>query len=105
MESNNNNDIDCRKEAKDLPLVNNIQKRLRRIEGQVKGLQRMIDKDACCMDILIQVSAVRAATNKVGLMILENHMQCCLGHALKGKNNDEQEKLQELIKVIDNFIK
>lgn len=102
MEPNNKDDI---KEVKDPSLVTNIQKRLRRIEGQVKGLQRMIEQDSCCMDVLIQVSAVRAATNKVGLMILENHMQCCLAHALEGEDKDRQEKFQELLKVIENFIK
>lgn len=58
---------------------NDIIKRLKRIEGQVKGIQRMIEKDECCSDILIQVAAVRAAMNKVGGLILENYSKIVLG--------------------------
>lgn len=52
--------------------------RLRRIEGQVKGIQKMVEKDKVCGDILIQIAAARAALNKVGGIILEDHMKDCL---------------------------
>lgn len=86
-------------------LRSNIKRRLRRIEGQMKGIERMIDQDACCMDVLIQISAVRAATTKVGMMILENHINCCLYETLESDNKNTKETLDELLKVMNNFIK
>lgn len=78
----------------------NIIKRLRRIEGQIKGIQRMVEEEKYCGDILIQVAAARAALNKAGGIILENHMKKCL------KNNMEDEINEETIdKLIDTMIK
>jgi len=81
----------------------NIQRRLRRIEGQLKGIQRILDQDACCMDVLVQISAVRAAISKVGVMIFENHSKKCLTEALLGENKEQ--KLEELISVLNSYIK
>jgi len=81
----------------------NIQRRLRRIEGQLKGIQRMMDQDACCMDVLVQISAVRAAISKVGVMIVENHVKECLAEALTGDNKDK--KLDQLVGVLTSFLK
>jgi len=55
-----------------------IQTRLRRIEGQIKGIEKMIESDICCRDILIQIAAVRAAVNKVGGLVLKNYAKTCL---------------------------
>jgi DNA-binding FrmR family transcriptional regulator len=79
-----------------------IQIRLKKIEGQVKGLQRMIEQDKSCSDILIQVAAVRAAMNKVGILIFEEHSRTCLKDALKAQND---EALDNLIYVLNRFIK
>jgi len=79
-----------------------IVKRLKRIEGQVKGLQRMLEGDKCCTDILIQVAAVRAAMNKVGILIFEEHSRTCLDKACKEDNN---ESLESLIEVLNRFVK
>lgn len=87
------------------PEIDSIKRRLRRIEGQVKGIQRMLDHDACCMDLLIQISAVRAATAKVGMLIFENHVKGCLSEALTGDNKNQQDTLDELMKVMNNFVK
>ncbi|NLI93635.1 MAG: metal-sensitive transcriptional regulator [Peptococcaceae bacterium] len=76
--------------------------RLKRIEGQVKGLQRMLEDDKCCPDILVQVAAVRAAVNKVGVLIFEEHSKTCLKDALNADNN---EALDNLIDVLGRFIK
>ncbi|MDD2401188.1 MAG: metal-sensitive transcriptional regulator [Clostridia bacterium] len=84
-------------------LTANIKRRLRKIEGQVKGIERMLDKDSCCMDVLVQISAVRAATSKVGVMILDNYAKECLSETFHEK--ESKEKLEELMKVITNFIK
>ncbi|KUO67000.1 MAG: hypothetical protein APF84_17560 [Gracilibacter sp. BRH_c7a] len=79
-----------------------IIKRLRRIEGQVKGLQRMLEGEKCCTDILIQVAAVRAAMNKVGILIFEEHSRACLERASKEDNN---ESMDSLIEVLNRFVK
>ncbi|HHV65846.1 MAG TPA: metal-sensitive transcriptional regulator [Peptococcaceae bacterium] len=83
-------------------LKNDILLRLKRIEGQVKGLQRMLEEDKCCSDILVQVAAVRAAINKVGIMIFEQHSKMCLKDALKTEN---MQALDDLIEVLNRFIK
>lgn len=84
-------------------MAENIQRRLRRIEGQIKGIQRMMDQDVCCTDMLVQISAVRAAISKVGVMMIENHTKKCLAEALTGENKDQ--KLDELVSVLNNFLK
>lgn len=62
-----------------------LQRRLRRIEGQVRGLQRMLADDAYCIDVLTQISAMTRALDAVGLNLLESHMQHCLHDALGGR--------------------
>lgn len=76
--------------------------RLKKIEGQVKGLQRMIEDEKCCSDILIQVAAAKAAMNKVGILIFEEHSRSCLKGAL---NEENSEALDNLIDVLNRFIK
>ena len=81
---------------------NDILIRLRRIEGQVKGLQRMINNsDKCCSDILIQIAAIRAAINKVGILIFEEHSKSCL----KSLNSENNKVIDELIKDLNRFLK
>ncbi|WHH60729.1 metal-sensitive transcriptional regulator [Petroclostridium sp. X23] len=80
-----------------------ILRRLKRIEGQVKGIHRMVDEDKYCADILIQVAAVRAAVNKVGGLILENHSRSCIKKALH--TDGREEVLDELIDVVLKFMK
>ncbi|WMJ81278.1 metal-sensitive transcriptional regulator [Clostridium sp. MB40-C1] len=80
----------------------NIQVRLRRIEGQIKGIEKMMDSEACCRDILIQVAAVRAAVNKVGALILQNYAENCMVHDGDDKNI---EKIEELVSTLTMFMK
>ena len=80
-----------------------IIKRLNRIEGQVKGIQKMVEDDRYCVDILTQISAIRSAINKVGTIILENHMKGCVSESIKEGNSEEM--INELMKTIDKFIK
>jgi len=80
---------------------NDIMIRLRRIEGQVKGLQRMFDEEKCCSDILVQVAAVKAAINKVGIMIFEEHSRTCLKDALETEND---KALDDLIVLLNRFV-
>jgi len=81
----------------------NILRRLRKIEGQVKGIQRMVEEEKYCVDLLIQIAAVRAALNKVGLIIFEDHTRGCVAQALDTEKEDE--KINELVDVIFKFIK
>lgn len=78
-------------------------KRLRRIEGQVKGIQKMIEEERYCNDILIQIAAIRSAINKVGGIVLENHLKGCVKHNLI--NDDSDEVIDELIDTMVKFIK
>ena len=79
-----------------------ISYRLKRIEGQVKGIQGMVEKDACCDDILIQISAIRSAINKVGSMMIEHYANNCMGVE---KDSIEEARIKKLVKTINTFIK
>ena len=77
---------------------------LRRVEGQVRGIIRMIEEGRYCIDILLQLSAVRSALSKVGERVLESHIRGCVVKAIKGKNRSEQEKkIREVIEVLTKF--
>ncbi|MDX2266186.1 MAG: metal-sensitive transcriptional regulator [Hyphomicrobiales bacterium] len=75
--------------------------RLSRIEGQVRGLARMIDEDRYCIDIITQISAARAALGKVEEELLRNHVSHCVEHAIaSGDAEDQRRKVAELIEVL-----
>jgi DNA-binding FrmR family transcriptional regulator len=80
-----------------------ILERLRKVEGQVRGIQRMVEEDRYCVDILTQVAAVRAALDKVGLMLLEGHTRGCVVRAIRENHGDAA--IQELMEVVQKFIK
>ena len=80
-----------------------IIKRLRRIEGQVKGIQKMVEEEKYCGDILIQIAAVRSAMNSVGGLILENHMKGCLKNYLDGSAGDDV--LDNLVDTMVKYVK
>lgn len=82
----------------------NLQVRLRRIEGQVRGLQRMIDEDKYCVDVLTQVSSVIAALQKVGVIVLEDHIRGCVRTAL-AEGRDDDRAIEELLTVVERFVK
>ena len=76
-------------------------KRMRRIEGQVRGIARMVDEDRYCIDIVTQVAAVRAALRRVEEEILRDHVAHCVEHAIaSGDKADQREKIAELMAVI-----
>jgi DNA-binding FrmR family transcriptional regulator len=78
--------------------------RLRRIEGQVQGLQRMIDGEAYCVDILLQISAVRGALDQVEKLLLGRHIESCVTDALRsGSKGERQQKIDELLDVFARF--
>ena len=76
-------------------------RRLRRIEGQVRGLARMVEADRYCIDIVTQISAVRAALRKAEEEILHDHVAHCVEHAIAGGNRAQQRrKIAELMDVL-----
>jgi len=77
------------------------QKRLGRIEGQVRGLSRMVEEERYCIDIVTQISAVRAALRRVEEEVLKDHVSHCVEHAIaSGDKSDQRKKIAELMAVI-----
>jgi CsoR family transcriptional regulator, copper-sensing transcriptional repressor len=75
--------------------------RLRRIEGQVRGLQRMVDEDAYCIDILTQVSSVTAALRAVAMGLLDAHVRHCVAESIE--RGEGEEKIEELMNAVGRF--
>ena len=79
-------------------------RRLRRIAGQVAGLQRMLAEERYCVDVLLQVAAVRAALGEVGKVVLASHVETCLTDALRSSGPRERRaKLDELMEVFSRY--
>ncbi|WP_269465544.1 MULTISPECIES: metal-sensing transcriptional repressor [unclassified Anoxybacillus] len=83
--------------------IDDLLKRLKRIEGQVRGVQKMIEDHRYCVDILVQISAITAALNKVGLNLLERHVSHCVSKAIRDGNGEES--IRELMDVFKQFAK
>jgi DNA-binding FrmR family transcriptional regulator len=79
-----------------------VQARLKRIEGQVRGVQRMVDEDRYCIDILTQVNSIKAALDKVALVLLKDHVDHCVADAVRA--GEGEEKLEELTAAIGRFL-
>lgn len=77
--------------------------RLKRIEGQVRGIQRMVEEDRYCVDILVQISAINAALKKVGFSVTERHMKHCISHAVK--DGEGEVAIEELLDVMKHISK
>ena len=77
--------------------------RLRKIEGQIRGVQRMVSEDVHCVDVLTQVSAVISGMEKVGVRLVREHAKGCVADAIrtKGKTDD---KIDEVLKVVERFL-
>ncbi|MBA2516557.1 MAG: metal-sensitive transcriptional regulator [Solirubrobacterales bacterium] len=81
-----------------------VQNRLRRIEGQVRGLQRMVEEDAYCVDILTQVAAVQTALEQVAIRVLDGHVRGCVAEAVGGESEEQAaHKLDELMMAVQRF--
>ncbi|GAB3241311.1 metal-sensitive transcriptional regulator [Kineosporia babensis] len=80
-------------------------KRLRRIEGQVRGLQRMVDEDTYCIDVLTQVSAVTKALQAVSLGLLEDHMSHCVVEAARQGDDEARVKIAEAADAIARLVR
>jgi CsoR family transcriptional regulator, copper-sensing transcriptional repressor len=78
--------------------------RLRRIEGQVQGIQRMVEEEKYCVDILLQLTAVEGAVEQVQRLLLGRHIESCVADAIRsGSTRDRQKKVEELLEVFSRF--
>ena len=81
---------------------NNTIRRLKTIEGHLRGVIRMVDEDAYCIDVIRQIQAVEAALNKVSSKILEDHLNSCVITAIQGNDRQERERvLKEITEVFE----
>jgi DNA-binding FrmR family transcriptional regulator len=79
--------------------------RLRRIEGQVRGIARMVEADEYCVDILTQIQAANAALERVGLRLMGDHIRGCVTDAVEAGDAEGEAKIAELVSVIERFVK
>lgn len=82
-----------------------VLKRLRRVEGQVRGLQRMVDEDTYCIDVLTQVSATTRALESVALQLLEEHLAHCVAHAVQLGGAEGEAKVKEASAAIARLVR
>jgi CsoR family transcriptional regulator, copper-sensing transcriptional repressor len=82
-----------------------VLKRLRRIEGQTRGLQRMVEEDTYCIDVLTQVAAVTKALQAVSLSLLEDHMGHCVMDAARAGDAEGREKVSEAVEAITRLVR
>ncbi len=80
-----------------------VHARLKRIEGQVRGLQRLVEEDTYCIDILTQISAVNAGLKKVAVQLLDDHIRHCVAESLGG--SDAESKVTEATAAIERLLK
>jgi DNA-binding FrmR family transcriptional regulator len=87
------------------PNKENYAKRMRRIEGQVRGVAKMIDEDKYCIDVLTQISAVKSALESVALGLLEEHLGHCVSHAVAEGGSEADKKLAEASAAIARLVR
>lgn len=76
--------------------------RLKNVEGHLRGIQRMVENDAYCIDVIRQIQAAQAALNRISTMILEGHLNTCVTTAIRGENADDRERvLREITGVFE----
>ena len=81
-----------------------VRARLKRVEGQVAGIRRMVEEDKYCVDILLQVSAVQGALGGVGKIVLGQHIEMCVTEAMtSGDDSDRRQKIDELMEVFARY--
>ena len=81
-------------------------RRLKTVEGHIRGIERMIDEEAYCIDVIRQIMAVQSALNRVSTIILEEHLNSCLTTAVRGEDPDERERvLKEITEVFETATK
>jgi DNA-binding FrmR family transcriptional regulator len=86
--------------AVDPAIKERSQKRLRRIEGQVRGLQKMVEEERYCADIIVQISSVQEALRSVGRELLRNHLKHCATTAIRGSDAEAERMYEELVELM-----
>ena len=82
--------------------TSDVLRRLKSVEGHVRGVQKMVSEDAYCIDVVNQVLAIQRALKKVSSLVLDQHLHHCVTHAIQGADEDEREQvLRELIAVFE----
>jgi DNA-binding FrmR family transcriptional regulator len=77
-------------------------RRLQTVEGHIRGVQRMIENEDYCIDVIRQINAIQSALNKISINILENHLNSCLISAVRGDDPEDRERvLQEIVEVFE----
>ena len=80
--------------------------RLNRIEGQVRGIRRMVSKDQDCIDVLKQIAATTGALRSVGMILLEDHLEGCVSSAIRNKDQEHDDKLiRQVVEIFHKFSK
>lgn len=92
----------CQKKVRNEKEIKDLMNRLNRIEGQIRGIKRMLEEDAYCIDIINQVSAANCALNSFTKVILANHIKSCVAEDVK---EGSEEKLDELVKTLQKLMK
>ena len=92
----------CKKKVRDEKEYRDLVNRLSRIEGQVRGVKKMVEEDAYCVDILTQVAAVTSALNSFNKVLLANHIKTCVADDIRSGND---EVVDELVKVLQKLMK
>ena len=92
----------CHKKVRSDKEIKDLMNRLNRIEGQIRGIKRMLEEDAYCIDIINQVSAANCALNSFTKVILANHIKSCVAEDVK---EGSEEKLDELVKTLQKLMK
>jgi CsoR family transcriptional regulator, copper-sensing transcriptional repressor len=77
--------------------------RLRRMEGQVRGVQKMVEEDQYCLDVLTQLSAIISAARQAGLLVLDDHIRGCVLGTCRHGHHDQEAMLDELTEAIERF--
>ena len=80
-----------------------VKTRLRRIEGQIRGVQKMVDEDRYCIDVLTQVGAIKAALDAVALVLLQDHTEHCVVEAIQ--SGDGSQKVRELNQAVERLVR
>ncbi len=93
-------ECECRKKIRDNKEQKDLITRLNRIEGQIRGIRKMVENDTYCVDILTQVSAASAALNSFNKALLSNHIKTCVVDDIKAGNEEIIEELVEMLKKL-----
>ena len=90
----------CKKDPRPEELVSSLQKRLKKISGQINGVSKMVDENRYCGDILIQIAAIESALKEVGYIILKDHMYTCVSSDIRDGNFSSLEEALEISKKL-----